>query len=50
MLGGVMAEMFGFILLVADGRDQGPGPVDHRLRGQVRLRDRDLLDSHSWVP
>jgi hypothetical protein len=48
--GGVMAEAFGLILLLADGRDQRPGPADDRLRRQVRLGDRDFLDSHSWVP
>jgi hypothetical protein len=49
-LGGVMAEAFGLVLLVADGRDQRPGPGDDRLRRQVRLRDRDLLHSHVRVP
>ncbi len=48
--GGVVAEAFGLVLLVADGRDQRPGPLDDRLRRQVRLRDGDFLRSHLGVP
>ena len=45
-----MAEAFGLILLLADGRNQRPGPADDRLRGQVRLGDRDFVGAHVWVP
>jgi len=48
--GGVMAEAFGLVALVADGRDQRPGPGDDRLRRQVRLRDRNFLVTRGGGP
>jgi hypothetical protein len=48
--GSVVPEAFGLVLLVADGRDHRLGPGDNRLRRQVRLRDRDFLDSYLCVP
>ena len=46
-LWGVVPQPLRLVLLVADGRDQRPRPFDDRLRRQVRLRDRDVLRSHS---
>jgi len=39
----VVPEPLGLVLLVADDRDQRPGPFHEGLRRQVRLRDFDHI-------